>query len=586
MASQKPDSALLIAERGLQRASQTGNNRLAAYSYKTKAWAELNMGSYDSGFSDLNRSTQLFRQLKDSLETMLMYVNTGISLISHSRFVEATVYLLKADTLCDLLNNKKTKAEVNRQMGILSRERGEFKRSIDYFRESMALNLSIQDTLHYTEGATSLAILFIKMSLPDSSLAVLDQCAPIIRNLKDARYEVAYLDERYGDAYFALGRYVSAMRHYKEAYGIFAADDQKGDMAYEALNVGRTYAKMKTYAEAEKYMLMSFRASDSLRENNYAKDAAAGLAELYQSTNDWKNAFKWASIKDSLLDSLQLQDQNEKTAQLTAKYEADKKDKQIALLKKDQELSGIIAQRQRVFRYGAVIVVALLALIGFLAVNRYRIVQRSKRLAELEKMRSRIARDLHDDMGSTLSSINIISKMALKMAAGGEIGNHLEKIKDNSGTMLESMSEIVWAINPGNDTLDKVILRMKDFAADILEPLNIRYTFKLEGDFSQIELDLNQRRDFYLIFKEGINNAAKYSGCQRIDIRLVNNHSTVEMQIIDDGCGFDPMTVQEGNGLNNMRERARQMGGSLQLDSRRGQGACITLKIGSHNRAI
>jgi len=583
LAIQKPDSAIPVAEKGLRRATQTGNKRLAAYSYKTKGWAEFHQGSYDSGFADLDRATQLFKELRDSLETMLMYVNTGIVLIEHTRFVDATGYLMMADTLSDQLNNKRVKAEVNRQMGILSRERGDYKRSIDYFRESMTLNLSAQDTAHYTEAATSLAIVFMKMSLPDSCLAVLDQCAPIIKNMRDAAYQRAFLDERYGDAYFALARYAGALEKYKDAFGIFVANDEKGDVAYEALNIGKTCQKMNNVHEAEGYLLMSFRIADSVHEIHYSKDAASELAGLYKATNDWKNAYKWINIKDSLLDSLQLQDQNEKTAQLTAKYEADKKDKQIALLKKDQELSGIVAQRQRVFRYGAVIVIMLLVLIGFLAVNRYRVVQRNKRLVELEKMRTRIARDLHDDMGSTLSSINIISKMALKNAAGREITDHLERIKDNSGNMLESMSEIVWAINPGNDTLDKVILRMKDFAADILDPLSIRHTFSLEGDFAQVELDLNQRRDFYLIFKEGINNAAKYSGCKRIDVRLVKNHSAVEMQITDDGCGFDPLTVQEGNGLNNMRERARQMGGSLQIDSKQGEGASITLNIRSHH---
>jgi signal transduction histidine kinase len=200
-----------------------------------------------------------------------------------------------------------------------------------------------------------------------------------------------------------------------------------------------------------------------------------------------------------------------------------------------------------------------------------------------DRIRSKIARDLHDDMGSTLSSINIISKMALENAKGEEISDHLEKIKENSGNMLDSMSDIVWAINPGNDTLDKVILRMKEFAGDILDPLNIRYEFMQDGDFKHVKLDLNKRKDFYLVFKEAINNVAKYSQCKRVDVLLFKDHAAIEMQIIDDGAGFDTGTVKYGNGLNNMHERALQMHGLLQVSSTKGEGTTIKLRIRSHD---
>ncbi len=107
----------------------------------------------------------------------------------------------------------------------------------------------------------------------------------------------------------------------------------------------------------------------------------------------------------------------------------------------------------------------------------------AKYLAE-EKLRSKIARDLHDDMGSTLSSINIISKMALQNNDNDAMAKeYLLKIKDNSGRMLESMSDIVWAINPANDTVEKVILRMKEFTAEMLEPLNISLHFQRKRRF-------------------------------------------------------------------------------------------------------
>jgi signal transduction histidine kinase/ligand-binding sensor domain-containing protein len=203
-----------------------------------------------------------------------------------------------------------------------------------------------------------------------------------------------------------------------------------------------------------------------------------------------------------------------------------------------------------------------------------------------EKLRSKIARDLHDDMGSTLSSINIISKMALQNNDNDMMAKeYLSKIKDNSGRMLESMSDIVWAINPANDTVEKVILRMKEFAAEMLEPMNIGYTFKEKGDFDNALLNLNQRKDFYLIFKEAINNAAKYSKCTEVNIELIKNDYAITLLVKDNGKGFDKKNTRSGNGLRNMQSRSAAMKADLQISTENGKGVSVYLSVPLENKA-
>ncbi|MFL5810353.1 MAG: triple tyrosine motif-containing protein, partial [Flavisolibacter sp.] len=203
----------------------------------------------------------------------------------------------------------------------------------------------------------------------------------------------------------------------------------------------------------------------------------------------------------------------------------------------------------------------------------------SKYITE-ERLRTKIARDLHDDMGSALSSININSKMALQNAQQNTIvQGYLQKIKDNSGNMLESMSDIVWAINPANDTLEKIIIRMKEFAAEILEPLNINYSFKGELVTEQVKLDLNKRKNLYLIFKEAINNAAKYSQCHNIEIELKKESQNILLLIRDDGMGFKIEQSRQGNGLRNMNERARSIHALLEIESSIGNGTAVQLHL-------
>jgi signal transduction histidine kinase len=144
---------------------------------------------------------------------------------------------------------------------------------------------------------------------------------------------------------------------------------------------------------------------------------------------------------------------------------------------------------------------------------------------------------------------------------------------------METMDDIVWAINPQNDTMEQVLFRMKEFASEILEPLNINYTFEENGNFSSTKLDIRKRKDLYLIFKEAINNAAKYSRCRDILIRLREKQQSLQMEITDNGKGFDEQQIKNGNGLNNMRERAGSMGAKIRIVSTIAGGTQISLDM-------
>ena len=110
----------------------------------------------------------------------------------------------------------------------------------------------------------------------------------------------------------------------------------------------------------------------------------------------------------------------------------------------------------------------------------------------MEKVRRRIARDLHDDMGSTLSTINILSEMA-KMKVNSDTGKtkeYIDKISDNSSRMMEAMDDIVWSINPMNDSMQKVVARMREFATGVFEAKNIEYSFKVDEAVHDLKLDM------------------------------------------------------------------------------------------------
>jgi signal transduction histidine kinase/sugar lactone lactonase YvrE len=224
------------------------------------------------------------------------------------------------------------------------------------------------------------------------------------------------------------------------------------------------------------------------------------------------------------------------------------------------------------------------------ALYRYRIEQ----IIKLERVRTRIATDLHDDIGSSLSKIAILSEVVRQKnridgkstAVDGKI-EPLEIIANTSREMVDSMSDIVWAINPERDNLTDLIQRMRRFAEDILDAQDIDYKFIVPEHLREIALGADVRRDVYLIFKECVNNLAKYAeaGEAIIEVKLENNYLLV--QIADNGRGFEVEKVLNGgssnglggNGLKNMKRRAGNFGGAIEIKSAIGAGTRIVLQI-------
>ncbi len=203
------------------------------------------------------------------------------------------------------------------------------------------------------------------------------------------------------------------------------------------------------------------------------------------------------------------------------------------------------------------------------------------RILAVVKLRSRLARDLHDDMGSTLSTINILSSMAkTKLVTDpAKTSEYISKISENSQRMMESMDDIVWSIKPQNDSMEKLIARMREFANQVLESKDIQFSMEVDERIPGLKLSMDARRDLFLIFKEGINNAAKYSGATRVFISFGLDGHLFTMRIRDYGKGFDLTDLVEGNGLENMKKRSAYLGGNLEIKTEPGEGTIIELQV-------
>ncbi len=207
---------------------------------------------------------------------------------------------------------------------------------------------------------------------------------------------------------------------------------------------------------------------------------------------------------------------------------------------------------------------------------RYRIGQ----VRKIYKMRNEISQDLHDQVGATLTSISYLSEVAKQQnGSNSKTYGTLEKIGEYSRDMIGEMNDIVWAINPANDKFDRITDRMKNYASPLLAAKNIQLNFDADQQLKQLTLSTQQRKNFYLIFKEAINNATKYADCATVSVKLYQKNNNICLDIADDGKGFTEKEKENGNGLSNMRLRAAAIKAAICIESAPGKGTRISLSL-------
>jgi len=218
--------------------------------------------------------------------------------------------------------------------------------------------------------------------------------------------------------------------------------------------------------------------------------------------------------------------------------------------------------------------VAMIALF-FYSLYRYRISQ----LVRLQKVRNRIATDLHDDIGSTLTNISILSELGNKNLSQPEKAQpFLVRISEEVQASSQAMDDIIWSVNSHNDSLPETMARMRRFAAELFDNTNVNCHLQLD-ERGHRKLSMEQRRDVYLIYKEALNNIHKHAAASNVWIEVFQNQNYLHMHIRDDGKGFDTSFVTHRNGLKNLRARVHKWKGEISVESSPPKGTAIELKL-------
>ena len=567
-----PTEGLRYGKEGVALGKKLGFDKGTAGCYLNLSACYNNLGKLDSGLNYVDTAIYYSHKAGDPNRLALVYLNRADFYMQLQNFDQS---LRNCDTslkYAELANSDDRRARVLQTFGSVYFFQKLYDQSADYYNRANVLYKKINNLQMSAIALNNLALVHKNTGDYKSAADNLQQAITIADSLND-QSNLSMYHGTLSDVYLRVGNYALAEKYANTSmqYAQKIKNDITIGNAWE--NLGQVYLKQGRNTEAINALTNSYTIFKKLGDDDKINTTAGILAEAYASTGNYAKAYEFQNISRVANDTIVKHRYDDDIAAMQTRFKVEEKDKEILLLDENRQLQEQKLNQQKILLITS-IVIAVLALVGItLLVGRYRLRQRMKEL----QLRNEIAADLHDEVGSSLSSIHMLSEMAssnsLHDPSQKEI---LNKVSGYTKETMEKMGDIVWMIKPTSQ--EGLKERMHRFLHEMCNSRNINCSFESDR-LSQLKLNMHQRKGLYLVFKEAVNNAAKYSEAKNIKVSINEINQKLNMVIKDDGKGFNAVATKNGNGIDNMQNRAKELGGETKIQSVPGNGTTVSFTM-------
>ena len=566
-----PDTSMILGNQALSLSEKATSKKHIADSYHIIALAYFLKGNYPSSLENNFKALALREELADKSGIAKSLGNIGNNYMHQADYPKALDYYFKGLKMLEELVDKMGIAIHLGNIGNAYYYQNDYTKALDYYFEALKMHEEFGNKQGIETCLANIGGVYADQGDKPKALDYYFKALKIAEELGNRDGISAHLGN-IGFVYHVQKNYPKALDYSFNALKIAEELGDKNGIAINLSRIGSVYTETGKFAEAEEYLKKAIAICDSIGVMDYLRQSEESLSQLYDTTGRYKLALEHYKKAMVLRDTLFNQEKNKEFTRKEMNYEFEKKEAATkAEFDKQMAVADVELKKQKLLKNFFIGGLALLLILSYFVYNNFRTANKLK----LQNIRNKIASDLHDDVGSTLNSISVYSEVTKQKSP--TVVDELEQIGDASRKIIEVMSDIVWTINPNNDTFENIISRMSTLAYNLLKAKNIEHTFQADESLNETKLSLESRRNFYLIFKEALNNLVKYSNATRASILLTRENGMIKLSVRDNGIGFDVTQTSKGNGLLNMKNRADEMKAQLKIESEKGSGTNVEL---------
>jgi two-component system, NarL family, sensor histidine kinase UhpB len=580
-ANNNPDTAIYFANEALALSTKLNYKMGIADAYLFSGRGLRFLGKYKEQLKFYNEALKLYNELQFSTsrdgKIIIMkgkgnaYNSIGLVNYDQGNWPEGLKNYFTALRIFEEIRDKRGIAMVYSNIGNVYYEQGNFAETLKNHLAALKINEELGDKRQIAGNLNNIGMIYDDQDNYPEALKNYLAALKLNEELGNKQWLAINLNN-IGNVYLDQGNYHEALKNHFAALKIYQEFGYKDQMATCFNNIGVDYTKLKNNSEAIVYLnrgVLLAKEIGSFSDMNHSYNA---LAELDSSQGNFKKALEHFKMYIATRDSMYNEENTKKTVRLQMQYEFDKKES-IAKIIAQKEL-----QKQKLIRNGFMggsAMLLIFAVILFILKYQY------EKIRLIKKERNRISGELHDDIGAELTRITVISQLLYKKPEkDADMQEKLLNISEAGNKVLGSISEIIWTMNPQKDNLESLVAHIRRFAEEYLEMNGIEVNFDFPDEIPARSVSDEYRRNIFLVIKEAVNNITKYAKATRVKLSMTLERRTAGIEIHDNGTGFSLKEKQNwGNGLRNMDQRMKDVGGNFQISSVINQGTLIRLNF-------
>ncbi|TSD62276.1 tetratricopeptide repeat protein [Inquilinus sp. KBS0705] len=504
-------------------------------------------------------------------------LNIGNAYVKLGDFKKALIYHLQSLKLFLKIGSQKGESFCYQSIAEDFTQLRLFEQALPYALKAQALKKILNDKRGVASAGLGLGSIYRGLKRYDEALINFDRALQVTRDMNLTAEEAGILTET-GNTYTEMDKPKDAMDYYIKAKEVALKGGDKAVVTAIEAKIAYLQTGYLIKKQSEDKLLKAVATAVKKGDKQQEVDDYKYLIKFYTDNKDFEKALVYSNMYHKAINNIQNTDLTLQVKKLEESFKAERKEQEIALLKKDQRINKVDLSRQNTIKYAAITVAGLLLLFIIITAYRNRAIQEAKAIIELDKIRSSIARDLHDDIGSRLTNIQFQTEL-LRQSNNGNTVNHITNIREELLASTEALDEIVWNMKTNPDDKGTLPVRMRRYAGELFDNYDMDYTINVSDNFSGDGLSHEKQRDIFLIFREILNNTRKHAGAQKVLVNIKTDKKGFNLYISDDGKGFDPQVVKSKgrNGLHNIKSRVDKCNGQLVISS--DKGTCYNISI-------